>query len=160
MGRINRTVVAARFCAPLALLLGFAACGVDDFIPTDTLVDPTPTSTPSPYVGNWFGTTSQSRPISFAIDGTGMTSLATGFRIGEPETCVLDGSMDIDLVPPEQVSGNQISFTDSGGIIDTVFQGTFSSSSAASGELTVTSTPFTAPCDGLSATITWTANKS
>ncbi len=143
--------------ASLALLLLIAGCGGGGGSPTAPAPTPVPTPTPLPYIGNWFGTTQQGKPISFAVASNGLTSVSTEFEV-RGGGCTVTGTMKIDFTTPAAISGSTVTFNLTGSSIDISFRGTFTSASAASGDFTPTTKG--SPCGGLSTTITWTATKS
>jgi hypothetical protein len=108
-------------------------------------------------VGNWLGTTSQSRPISFAVGPNGVTSVATDFEV-RGGGCTVNGTINTTFTAPSPVVGGTVSFNTSSSAFDQSFRATFSSATAAAGDFTVTTKG--APCGGLSATVSWTANRS
>jgi hypothetical protein len=133
----------------VTLLIG--ACG------GDSPLSPTPVPTPLPYVGNWFGTTSQGKALSFAIDGSGMTSLSFQYVLTGP-ACRVDGSLTLTYTPALSITGNAIASRASSSSLDLVFAGTFASAISASGQFTVTRP--VSPCTGATATVTWSATRS
>jgi hypothetical protein len=130
---------------PVALLFAVVAtvgCGGSPSAPTPTAI--------APYQGSWFGTTSQSWPISFFVSGNQITSLAfSSTEFLDDPSCAGDPSFPtsqnnaVSFTPkhPIQISGGTFSATcgpngscGTGGLGDHI-SGVFSSNTAASGTL-------------------------
>jgi hypothetical protein len=111
------------------------------------------------YSGSWSGTTSQGRNISFTIVGNAISQFSFGYEVSAAGI-IARGTLTINYSAPQSISGN--TFTISGTKPDFswqmayVFNGTFSSLTAASGTMTFT---LSGPSSG-SVSGTWTANKS
>jgi len=115
------------------------------------------------YSGSWSGTTSQGRTIAFTVVDNAITTFSFGFEVSGPGV-TSSGTITINYSTPHSISGN--TFTISGTSILTTwpstiyfsheFNGTFSSPTAASGDMTFTLSGGTSG----SASGTWTANKT
>ena len=110
--------------------------------------------------GNWSGTTSQGKPISFVIRQHGLASFSIGFSdLG----CGFEGTIGLSIEPPTAIKDNTFSQTNQGySSLDTsyTFAGTFRSGTSADGKLDLTqstSYPYV-PCQKKAA-ITWSATK-
>ena len=105
--------------------------------------------------GDWAGTTSQSKPITFTVNSAGTMITTMSFTTSSCGTSTAT-TTNIPI-------GSANAFTaDLGGICPrTVVNGTFASSTSASGTLALTFTPipFVCGCSG-SATVTWTASNT
>ncbi len=104
--------------------------------------------------GEWSGTTSQSKPISFTVTGSGITSVTVGFRT-ENSFCSSEGSMTSTFSQPLSISNNSFTLSMGGGGPGSTSisgSGTFNSQSSASGNL-----QFSNDCGSASAT--WSATK-
>lgn len=109
------------------------------------------------YVGAWEGTTSQARQVQFYVEDDGVHLVALGFTI--PGTsCTTNVAVFLSREAPDtsfQIDGADLAVNTSGssGVLD--FEGSFTSATAASGTLRVTSTA----CGGV-IDLTWTASKA
>ncbi len=115
----------------------------------------------SDYNGNWTGTTSQSKPVSFTVTGGVITKIKvagsfSGYGCTADSETETTGSLKV-------LSSNTFSFTNNGGPggITFTISGTFSSSTQVSGSLNMTlnSIPGVPSCSG-SASVTWSAAKN
>jgi hypothetical protein len=112
------------------------------------------------YSGNWSGTTSQGKSISFTIVDNTITQLSFGFVVSG-SGCTVSGTTTITYSPPKQISGN--TFTISGSLqfgwpttyMSYTFNGTFSSPTTSDGTANFT---LTGGCAG-SANATWSATR-
>jgi hypothetical protein len=108
-------------------------------------------------VGTWSGTTSQSKPISLTVSAQGITDVEFSFHL-TGTVCSYDSNVE-QGGPAVGISGgefdwgpNQLGSAGSGA--GWTLSGRFSSSTAASGSLTIGD----AGCQG-ELTVTWTATK-
>jgi hypothetical protein len=114
------------------------------------------------YDGNWSGTTSQGRLISFTVVKNALTTLSFGW---DAPACGLTGTENVTFPAPIQLTGN--TFTASvRGFADLVFaltlsmSGTFSSSTAASGSARfIVQRVFPSACESTVST-TWSVTRS
>ena len=114
------------------------------------------------YNGTWQGTTSQGKNISFTVQNSGITSITVGYKI-EGDYCTVEGSITTNFAIAQPITGNSFSIikTGSGPIaLSYTVQGTFTSSTAASGDLDFTyKQSYPNPsCNG-NASATWSATK-
>jgi hypothetical protein len=102
------------------------------------------------YDGNWSGTTSQGKPISFIVANNALTKLIVESAI-QGVFCSSQITTTFTFTTPLPLSGNTFAFS-SPGSISYVITGTFSSNSSSSGTLKVTDNQ----CLG-SINVTWNA---
>jgi hypothetical protein len=103
----------------LLLLFALGGCGTSPTAPAP-IPSPTPITT---YQGNWFGTTFQGRPISFAVVENEVTSIAISYSLVltpndlfPPGFCppTTAGSVAEKLQPPIQIAGGGFTWTQCG----------------------------------------------
>jgi hypothetical protein len=102
------------------------------------------------YDGNWTGSTSQGRAISFSVSGGQVTNLSITYNLSG--SCSQTGATT-NFLSSYTITGNSFSVTGSTGV-----SGTFSSSTSASGSFSVTMSGTPAGCTSTSSG-TWTASK-
>ncbi|MCI0526604.1 MAG: VCBS repeat-containing protein, partial [Nitrospira sp.] len=110
------------------------------------------------YNGNWSGTTSQGKSISFTVVNNAITSLK--FEATTQSGCIVGFSLTTTFGTPVPITGNTFSVTTNGSPVSYTINGTFSSNTFASGDLQVTfRQSFPVSCTG-SASVTWTATNT
>ena len=109
------------------------------------------------FNGTWNGSTSQTgKTISFVVSNNTVTSVSFSYR-GTGSCGTLDGTVNTTYTPGRPINNNSFSLTGSGPSTFTI-TGSFSSSSAASGNLSITYNQPFPPCSA-SGSATWTATK-
>lgn len=111
----------------------------------------------TPYAGGWSGTTSQGQPIRFLVEENTVTVILARWVV-DGATCTRSGETLYALLGsdvPRVIANKTFSYTQVGTDVDFDLNGSFSTETAASGTITVTS----AVCDGLS-DITWSATRT
>lgn len=101
----------------------------------------TQSGAPAPnYDGHWFGATSQQRAFSFDVANNKITKFTLDWHA--TGGCTVDGSTTVTYNTPQSINGSSFSLSISGPTSITI-NGTFSSTSAASGNFSVNYTqPF------------------
>jgi len=112
----------------------------------------TPTSTPKPivYDGEWWGSTSDGRPIYFKVVNNAVTVLSVELGFG------CNAKITLNLNTPQRINVGKVSVTSKGGTSSLVLAGTFTSNTAASGTLEASLSM--SECSG-SANVKWNAMK-
>lgn len=100
--------------------------------------------------GNWTGSTSQGRAISFTVSGGQLTNLSITYNLSG--SCSQTGATT-NFLSSYTITGNSFSVPGSTGV-----SGTFNSSNSASGSFSVTMSGTPAGCTSTSSG-TWTASK-
>ncbi len=109
----------------------------------------------NPYAGSWSGSTSQGKPLSFVVVGNAISTITFGWH--GTGSCTVDGETTITYNPPRAISGNTFTLTGSG-ILAYTLNGTFASSSSATGSVSFTfSNPY--PACTASGSASWSASK-
>jgi hypothetical protein len=114
------------------------------------------------YNGTWQGTTSQGKNISFTVQNSGITSITVDYKI-QGDYCTVEGSITTNFAIAQPITGNSLSIIKTGSgpsALSYTVQGTFTSSTAASGNLDFMykqSYPYPS-CNG-NASATWNVTK-
>lgn len=135
------------------------AAGSGSSPPTSSSTTSTSTPPPSGYAGEWQGTTSQGRALSFTVVEGGISRIQFALEV-RGDVCTVTSSGSATRTPPWPISGN--SFSAETGVLPSqrTFAGTFTSSSSASGTYTLRlRREFNQPCTA-SADLTWIASRS
>jgi hypothetical protein len=103
---------------------------------------------PRPYEGNWLGTTSQGKPISFKVSGNSIIEIIVYYKVGACNVSFQCGGFGCG-----QITGNTFSYSDTGEYGSTSVQGTFASNSKSSGTTQTT----IAGCGSVN--VNWNAKK-
>lgn len=125
--------------------------------PTETATPTlTPTFTPRPllYEGTWQGTTSQGKTIQFTVSNNRLINYIWESTL-EQGGCRVNTRIESGPTSAIPITGNSFSETNDNAITTTTINGTFNSTTSASGTITMTKKD---QCSG-SVTATWTANK-
>lgn len=106
------------------------------------------------YNGTWSGMTSQpGKTISFVVSNNLITTVTLSYTA--TGTCTVNGTTTTNYNPGRPISGNTFTLTGSGPASFTI-NGSFASSTSASGSLSLTFSQAFPPCSA-SATASWTA---
>jgi hypothetical protein len=115
------------------------------------------------YNGNWQGTTSHGKTISFTIVNDAFTSFSIGYAAAG-SGCTADGTSTITYTTPKPITGSSFTITTTGfapSALSYTVIGTFNSSTSASGTASFTliqSTPL--PICNATGSSTWNSTKS
>ena len=112
--------------------------------------------TPDGLDGNWAGTTSQGRPISFPVADSAIPSLTVQ---GHISACGATVDMTTTFGTPLSTAGNQFSANVTSSPMSYTINGTFTSDAAANGTINFDYTNPYPYCHGTAAA-TWTASKA
>jgi hypothetical protein len=107
------------------------------------------------FNGTWSGTTSQGKSISFTVTNNLITNVSVGWRASGG--CTVDGDSSVTYTPGRPITGNSFTLTLSGPQGFTI-NGTFNSSSSASGNASFTFNQPFPPCSA-TGSATWSATR-